>query len=137
KPGTHIKFADGQVRQISKVFKVGANLSVYVDGALLDGSKVGAPKTVSTVSSAADAAPVVPAPEASKPVTEIPSGISYSALINKFTNSDWLNGSWRKTAGVSIAATEANKSAFKVGTTVKTSDGQVRKITKVQQVSNN
>src|SRR5690606_39325028 len=108
KPGTYIKFADGQVRKITKVFKVGVNLSVYVDGALLDGKKVGAPKTVSTVSSAADTspAPVVPAPEVSKPGSEAPSGISYSASINNFSNSDWLNGVWRKSPGVSIRSEE-------------------------------
>src|SRR5690606_27689509 len=90
KAGVQIRFADGQVRKISKVFKVGVNLSVYVEGGLLDGNKVGAPKTVSTVSTAAPATPATPAP---KPVTEVPSGITYSALINKFTNSDWDNGS--------------------------------------------
>ncbi len=139
KPGTYIKFADGQVRKITKVFKVGVNLSVYVDGALLDGKKVGAPKTVSTVSSAADTspAPVAPAPEVSKPGSEAPSGISYSASINNFSNSDWLNGVWRKSPGVSIAATDASKAAFKVGATVKTADGKTRKVTKVYQSGSN
>lgn len=134
KPGVQVKFADGQVRKISKVFQVGANLSVYVDGAVLDGNKVGAPKTLSTVSTVVDATPSAPV---QKPVTETPSGISYSALVNKFTNSDWDNGSWRKSAGVSIAATDANVAAFKVGNTVKTADGQVRKITQVQKVGGN
>src|SRR5690606_41925651 len=31
-----------------------------------------------------------------------PAGISYAALINKFTNHEWDNGSWRKSAGVSV-----------------------------------
>lgn len=133
-PGTQIRFADGQVRKITKVFKVGANLSLYVDGGLLDGNKVGAPRTVSTVSGNTDSAPATPAPA---PGTGAPGGISYSALINKFTNGDWLNGSWRKSAGVSIAATDANLAAFKVGTTVKTADGQVRKVIQVQKVAGN
>ena len=55
KPGVQLKFADGQVRKISRVYKVGANLSIYVDGGLLDGNKVGAPRTVSTVAAAAAA----------------------------------------------------------------------------------
>ncbi|MFV0455362.1 MAG: glycoside hydrolase family 5 protein [Pseudomonas sp.] len=134
KPGTYIRFADGQVRKITKVFKVGANLSVYVDGALLDGNKVGAPKTVSTVSDGGGVLPEVPD---SKPDAGGSGGISYSALINNFTNQDWLNGTWRKSAGVSIAATESSMTAFKVGGAVTFFDGQVRKITTVQRVGNN
>ncbi|SEI05069.1 cellulase family glycosylhydrolase [Stutzerimonas xanthomarina] len=49
KPGVHLRFADGQLREISKVFRVGSNLSIYVKGGLLDGNKVGSPNTVSTV----------------------------------------------------------------------------------------
>ncbi len=48
KPGVHLRFADGQLREISKVFRVGSNLSIYVKGGLLDGNKVGSPNTVST-----------------------------------------------------------------------------------------
>jgi len=57
KPGIQIQFADGQVRKITKIYKVGANLSIYVDGGLLDGAKVGAPQSVSTVAAAATAPP--------------------------------------------------------------------------------
>jgi endoglucanase len=61
--------------------------------------------------------------------------ISYSALINKFTNRYWLNGSWRASAGVSVAATPQNIAAFKVGTTVRTVDGQIRTVTSVKPAS--
>ncbi|HCJ29225.1 MAG TPA: cellulase, partial [Pseudomonas sp.] len=63
------------------------------------------------------------------------SGISYSALINKFTNTYWLNGSWRASAGVSVAATEQNIAAFQVGTSVRTADGQIRTVTSVKPAS--
>jgi endoglucanase len=62
-------------------------------------------------------------------------GISYSALINKFTNRYWLNGSWRASAGVSVAATPQNVAAFKVGTSVRTVDGQIRTVTSVKPAS--
>src|SRR5690606_9569439 len=52
KRGTRVRFADGQVRKITQVNKVGDNLSVYVEGALLDGSRVGAPNTVSALGNA-------------------------------------------------------------------------------------
>lgn len=60
--------------------------------------------------------------------------VSYAALINKYTNTQWQNGSWRASAGVSIRATAANKAAFKVGGYAKTADGQVRLITMVTRV---
>ena len=55
KPGVQINFGDGQVRKIAKVYVVGKNISVYVDGGLLDGSKVGAPRTFSTVVNSVEA----------------------------------------------------------------------------------
>jgi endoglucanase len=60
---------------------------------------------------------------------------SHAALINKFTNSYWLNGSWRASAAVSVAATAQNKAAFVVGASVRTADGQVRTITSVKPAS--
>ena len=63
------------------------------------------------------------------------STIAYSALINKFTNSYWLNGSWRASAGVSVAATAQNKAAFGPGVSVRTADGQIRTITSVKPAS--
>lgn len=140
KPGVQIKFADGQVRKISKVFKVGANLSIYVDGGLLDGGKVGAPRTISTVvptaatpSTPAVPAPVAPAPVVTAPVVTAPSS-THTASMNSFSNADWDNGIYRKAAGFSIPDTTANKSAFAVGASVKLADGQVRKVAAVYDV---
>ncbi|MCQ4287145.1 glycoside hydrolase family 5 protein [Pseudomonas stutzeri] len=133
KPGVQIKFADGQVRKISRVYKVGTNLSIYVDGGLLDGGKVGAPRTVSTVvpTAVAPSVPAVTAPVVTAP--GVPSS-SYTASMNSFTNSDWDNGIYRKAAGFSIPNTGANKSAFVVGASVKLADGQVRKVAAVYDV---
>lgn len=137
KPGVQLKFADGQVRKITKVFVVGKNLSVYVSGGLLDGGKVGAPRTVSTVvasavtpttPSPAPVAPVAPAPTPAAPST------TYSAGLNSFTNSDWENGIYRKSPGFSIPDTATNKSAFVVGKSVQLADGQVRKVAAVYDV---
>ncbi len=139
KPGVQIKFADGQVRKIKSVYKVGANLSIYVDGGLLDGGKVGAPRTISTVvptsaaSSTAATAPVVTAPVVTAPAVTAPS-TTYTASMNNFTNADWENGIYRKAAGFSIPNTAANKSTFVVGASVKLADGQVRKISAVYNV---
>jgi endoglucanase len=143
KPGVQIKFADGQVRKITKVFKVGTNLSIYVAGGLLDGGKVGAPRTISTVvpTAAAPGAPVVTAPAVTAPVVTAPVVTapsaptnSYTASMNSFTNADWQNGIYRKSAGFSIPDTGANKSTFVVGSSVKLADGQVRKVAAVYDV---
>lgn len=141
KPGVQVKFADGQVRKISKVFKVGSNLSVYVEGGLLDGAKVGAPHTVSTVttgtaapSAPAATAPAVSAPVSAAPAVTAPAASSYTASMNSFTNADWENGIYRKAAGFSIPDTSANKAAFVVGASVKLADGQVRKVAAVYDV---
>ncbi|MFL9815183.1 glycoside hydrolase family 5 protein [Stutzerimonas sp. VN223-3] len=126
KPGVEIKFADGQVRKISKVYVVGKNISVYVAGGLLDGAKVGAPHKVSTVVSAVEA----PATAAPAPAPTAPSS-SYTVKLNDFTSSDWDKGIYRKSPGFSIPDTAANKAAFAVGASVKLADGQVRKVTAV------
>ena len=49
-----------------------------------------------------------------------------TAQVNDFTSSQWLKGSWRQSAGLSIPATAANKAAFRKGVQVRTADGQVR-----------
>ncbi|MEK0363632.1 MULTISPECIES: glycoside hydrolase family 5 protein [unclassified Pseudomonas] len=135
KPGVQIKFADGQVRKITRVYVVGKNISLYVDGGLLDGAKVGAPRTVSTVVSSNTAAKPAPAPTAPAP-TPAPTApsSSYTASMNSFTNTDWENGIYRKSAGFSIPDNAANKSAFVVGTSVKLADGQVRQVAAVYDV---
>ncbi len=132
KAGVSVQLADGQVRRISRVQIVGSNMSVFLDGALIDGNKVGAPRSVSIAGTSTDTSTDTSTP-APAPSTET----SYATSINNFTNTDWLNGVWRKSAGFSIPATDANKSAFKVGVSVKLADGQVRKVTVVQVVGSN
>lgn len=126
KPGVQIKFADGQVRKITKVYVVGSNLSIYVDGGVLDGGKVGAPRTISTVvASTGSPSATAPAPAPTAPSS------SHSAVLNNFTSADWDKGIYRKSPGFSIPDTAANKAAFVVGASAKLADGQVRKITAV------
>lgn len=48
--------------------------------------------------------------------------------VNNFTTSEWVKGTWRKSAGLSIPATAANKAAFKKGVKVRLADGQIRTI---------
>ena len=127
KPGVQVRFADGQVRKITKVFVVGSNISVYVDGPLLDGSKVGAPRTISTVAVSNTA-----------PGTSEPTQVEgFTSQINRFTSNDWLNGVWRREAGISVPSSAAAREAFKPGVQVKFADGQVRKISKVFVVGSN
>jgi endoglucanase len=127
KAGASVKLADGQVRTISRQQIVGSNMSVFLEGAKLDGNKVGAPQMVSTVGTATSA------PATSTPTLTAPATVAaHSTSINAFTNTDWLNGVWRKSPGFSIPANDANKNAFKVGASVKLADGQVRKVTQVQ-----
>lgn len=131
KPGVQIKFADGQVRKVTKVFVVGSNISVYVDGPVLDGNKVGAPRTISTVV-AGETAPSTPTPTpAPAPTT------GFTSQINRFTSNDFLNGVWRREAGVSIPASTGAREAFKPGVEVRFADGQVRKVSKVFVVGSN
>lgn len=137
KPGVQVKFADGQVRKVARTYKVGQNLSVYFEGGLLDGNKVGAPRTVSTVvAAAAPIAPVATPPKVAAPAAAAPTvpASTYTATMNSFTNTDWEKGIFRKSAGFSIPNNTANKSAFKVGTTVKLADGQERKVTAIYDV---
>ncbi len=61
--------------------------------------------------------------------------IAYSAQIRKITDKYWNNGSWRASAGVSVAATPANIKAFKAGTRVRLADGQVRTIKSAKTTS--
>ncbi len=139
KVGASVRLADGQVRKVTKVYVVGSNLSVFLDGAAVDGNKVGAPNVLSAVTIAtATTSPTTSSPTSSSgSTTTVSSGIAYASGINNFTNTDWLNGVWRKSAGFSIPATSASKSAFIVGATVKLADGQLRKVKTVQVVGSN
>ncbi|MGE4340011.1 MAG: hypothetical protein AB7E55_29260, partial [Pigmentiphaga sp.] len=126
KAGASVQLADGQVRKISRVQIVGANMSVFLEGALIDGNKVGAPRAVTIAGTSTTTSPVSTAPSSGT-----------SASINAFTNTDWLNGVFRASAGFSIQATAANQAAFKAGVSVQLADGQVRRISRVQIVGSN
>jgi len=127
KKGAQVRTADGQVRTVKVVYFSGAHMSVMLSGATLNASKNGHPKSVSAlgVSAAADSAVTAPSNNAAADTS------SHSSAINNYTNNDWLNGVWRRSAGFSIPASSANRSAFKVGSSVKLADGQVRKINAV------
>ncbi|OOE08085.1 cellulase [Stutzerimonas degradans] len=142
KVGASVRLADGQVRKVTKVYVVGSNLSVFLDGAAVDGNKVGAPNvlsavTIATATTSPTTSSTTSPTTSSGSSTTVSSGIAYASGINNFTNTDWLNGVWRKSAGFSIPATSASKSAFIVGATVKLADGQLRKVKTVQVVGSN
>ena len=127
KKGAQVRTADGQVRTVKVVYFSGAHMSVMLSGATLNASNNGHPKSVSALGASAAAGSAVTAP--SNNVAADTS--SHSSAINNYTNNDWLNGVWRRSAGFSIPASSANRSAFKVGSSVKLADGQVRKINAV------
>ncbi len=125
-----VKLANGQVRTIKAIYFSGAHMSLMLDGAKLDANTTGHPKSV-TALSGSTTTPSTPAP------TPGTGNSAHSSAINNFTNSDWLNGVWRKSAGVSVPATAANRSAFKAGASVKLADGQVRTISAIYVSGNN
>src|SRR5690606_7623882 len=98
-------------------------------------SKNGYPKSVAVLgaSPAGGNTAITPTPDSSAK----PSTTAHSTSINNYTNNDWLNGVWRKSAGFSIPLNNANRSAFKAGSQVKLVDGQVRKINAVYMAGNN
>lgn len=109
----------------------GANGSVSKD---VGGEVIRHPNTLRAVGSA----PLASVPLNPSPVENSASRADFRpALINKFTNQQWSNGSWRASAGVSVRATAANLAAFQVGTTVGLADGQTRTITAVKVVGPN
>ena len=118
KAGAYLTTADGQVRRISSV-QAGNNLGVFTEGAPFNGNAVGYPKTV-TVSP-----------------TGVTSAASVSTAINDFTNADWNRGIYRRAAGISIPATAETRAAFKMGGSVRLSNGQVVKISYVQDGASN
>lgn len=134
KKGAQVRTADGQVRSIKVVYFSGAHMSVMFSGTALDASKNGFPKSLSALGAAPPSAPSVvsPSTDANQGSTTV-----HSSAINNYTNNDWLYGVWRKSAGLSIPASSANRTAFKVGSSVKLADGQVRKISAVYTSGNN
>lgn len=129
RPGTSVRTVDGQIRTVTSVKPASGALTVFMSGPVLDGGVIGYPNRLS-VSSLPSTTPVVTVPD-TKPVA----APTYAALINKFTNSYWQNGSWRASAGVSVAATAQNLATFVAGASVRTADGQVRTITSVKPAS--
>jgi len=127
KKGAQVRTADGQVRTIKVVYFSGAHMSVMLSGATLNAASNGHPKSVSALGLTASNGAAVVAP--SNSATSASS--SHSTAINNYTNKDWISGVWRKSAGFSIPTNGANSSAFKVGSSVKLADGQVRKISAV------
>ncbi len=127
KKGAQVRTADGQVRTVKVVYFSGAHMSVMLSGATLNASKNGHPKSVSALGASAAAGSAVTAPSNNAAADTS----SHSSAINNYTNNDWLNGVWRRSAGFSIPASSENRSAFKVGSSVKLADGQVRKINAV------
>ena len=142
KVGTQVKLADGQVRKVTSAQSVGSNMSIFLDGAVINGSAVGHPNQLAVVT-ATTSSTATAAPTASTAVTapattaSTATAVVASSLINNFTNPDWVNGIWRKSAGFSTQSTAANQAAFKVGAQVKLADGQVRRITTAQVVGSN
>ncbi|MFG3500762.1 glycoside hydrolase family 5 protein [Pseudomonas sp. NPDC047963] len=122
--GAQVRTGDGQVRTIKVIYYSGAHMSLMLTGATLNASKNGYPKTVAALGTASVSAGKPPVSNSDQVI----SASGHSTAINNYTNNDWLNGVWRKSAGFSIPASSANRSAFKVGSSVKLADGQVRKI---------
>lgn len=125
--GAQVRTGDGQVRTIKVIYYSGAHMSLMLSGATLNASKNGHPKTVAALgtTSVANGKPPVSSSD------QVSSTSAHSTAINNYTNNDWLNGVWRKSAGFSIPASSVNRSAFKVGSSVKLADGQLRKINAV------
>ncbi|WP_260523611.1 glycoside hydrolase family 5 protein [Pseudomonas sp. DNDY-54] len=124
-----MRTVDGQIRFVTSVKPASGALTVFMSGPVLDGGVIGYPNRLS-VSSIPSTTPVVTVPD-----TQPVAAPTYAALINKFTNSYWQNGSWRASAGVSVAATAQNLATFVAGASVRTADGQVRTITSVKPAS--
>src|SRR5690606_31645364 len=133
KVNTSVKLADGQVRKIVALYDVGQHLSVMLDGAKLSAASVGHPKKISVASATGSAPTPAPQPQPDLKPSE-PVETSYSASMNDFTNEDWERGIYRKSAGFSIPNSATNKAAFKVGSSVRLADGQVRKVVALYDV---
>src|SRR5690606_41588786 len=101
-----------------------------VEGPLRDGDEVGPPTMCGTVV-ASSTAPDTSAPA---PSTAPLTAVVPTTQINRFTSSDWLNGVWRREAGISVPNSSAARDAFNPGVRVRFCDGQGRRITRVCSV---
>jgi len=135
KQGVQVRLADGQSRTIKAVYFSGAHMSAMLSGSTLDAAKTGYPHSVAALASGSVQSQPAAAATSVAPVAKLTVGAAdtgaYSSAINNYTNGDWVNGVWRKSAGFSIPASSANIAAFKPGASVKLADGQVRKITAI------
>lgn len=132
KKGAQVKLANGEIRSVKVVYFSGAHMSVMLSGTTLNAAATGYPKTVSALGSdAGSSAIAAPQPAPSTGTS------SHSSAINNYTNSDWQNGVWRKSAGYSIPLTTTNRSVFKPGASVKLANGETRAITAVYISGNN
>jgi len=135
KQGVQVRLADGQSRTIKAVYFSGAHMSAMLSGSTLDAAKTGYPHSVAALTSGSVQSQPAAAATSVAPVAKLTVGAAdtgaYSSAINNYTNGDWVNGVWRKSAGFSIPASSANIAAFKPGASVKLADGQVRKITAI------
>lgn len=125
--GVQVRLATGEIRTVKVVYFSGAHMSVMLSGATLNPSSTGYPKSVVALGAATGS----PTPPVAQPTPSTPSATAHSSAINNYTNSDWLNGVWRKSAGFSIPLSAANRSVFKPGASVRLANGQTRAITAV------
>lgn len=128
KSGVQVRLADGQVRTIKAVYFSGAHMSAMLSGATLNAASTGYPHSVVALSSGSTQTAAAPSVASTASST---SSSAHSSAINNYTNSDWVNGVWRKSAGFSIPTSSANTAAFKPGTSVRLADGQIRQITAI------
>lgn len=133
--GKYANFSDGTVRRITQIYVVGQYYNVYVEGGLLNGNTVGAPKTVSvtTTSNAGNNGNSGNNGNGNSGNSgSTPSKTaSYYSEYNNVSNNDWVKGVSATAAGFSIPNTVNNQQKFKVGSTVLFSNGETRKITKI------
>jgi endoglucanase len=133
--GAQVRLADGQVRTIQAVYFSGAHMSPMLSGATLNASATGYPHSVAALGNEPAPSNAV-TPSKQSPSTGGSAGSGHNSSINNYTNNDWINGVWRKSAGFSIPANSANAAVFKAGASVRLHDGQTRKITAIYKSGN-
>ncbi|TWI57621.1 endoglucanase [Pseudomonas duriflava] len=127
-PQAKVLLTTGEIVPIKRVQVGDKNMAVWLQSPLLNGTAVGYPHKLTVGLNHSDPVP----PQASAQKYK-----AFSTRINNFTNKDWLNGVYRKAAGISLPATITNRNAFKPGATVRLADGQTRLIHSTQVVGAN
>lgn len=115
--GAYVKFANNEIRQIQKAFENGTYYNVYLDGAILDGNKVGYPNLIYISDGKEEPVP---------PTTDV------SMQPVNLSDGNWLNGISRRWNVFFVEATSFNESTLVAGKYVQFSNGEVRQIEKVQ-----